>query len=434
MMRNEEVLSYNIGNKLQHIPAKYEIINEHLLPLDLYNIDDVNDVNKVIQTINNFIIDRNHILSQENQNILKENNPVASTKKGYIASIFHATSMTDSYWVKPDKSDLTWEQVNPRTNRLCDICTIKINDQPILQPQTDIQMSPDIRNGASPKIWKESLTNEHLEKELYKQNDERSGINEAELECIVSDILDHTNVPHVRYQMIDERMCKCKNMADDEKSIVSAAEFRSFCNRTGENMEEIIRDTDYSNYCKMKIIDYLIDNRDRTENNYGFYRDNDTGNITGLHPLFDHNNAFGNSHKPQEQISKSQLTDWLKYSHLKIDSLSLKTFHYDREKYTQFMKRACEIGICEKSKEKQSVLQKISGKEPQTVYRIKEEYLSEYLSYDKSVPYQILEDDRDFDSREDIEEWLENAKEETDRINNRTESREYERDNDDREL
>ena len=43
---------------------------------------------------------------------------------------------------------------------------------------------------------------------------------------------------------------------------------------------------------KMWIVDFLISNRDRHGQNWGFYYDTETMEILGCHPLFDHNNAF----------------------------------------------------------------------------------------------------------------------------------------------
>lgn len=42
----------------------------------------------------------------------------------------------------------------------------------------------------------------------------------------------------------------------------------------------------------MCVADYLISNSDRHSRNWGFLYDTATTQILGLHPLFDHNNAF----------------------------------------------------------------------------------------------------------------------------------------------
>ena len=333
-----------------------------------------------------------HILSEQNKQLLSNKYPEDFAKSGFQQSIFLATSMTDSYWIQPDNSNLTWENINPRENRLCDICILKEIEGFELYPQTDLQYTPDFKNGASPKIWKESISDPHTEKYLYKQNDDKSIDNEAKIECTVSNILDRTNVSHVHYEMVDERICKCKNIANDELSIISAAELHSFCNYIQEDMQQIIKETDYANYCKMRIVDYLIDNPDRTENNYGFYRDNHTGDIIGLHPLFDHNNSFGNYDKQRPKILQSELYQWLEYSNIKFNSVpTLKDFFYDQDKYNTFTDRACELGIFEKIKDKQNIFQKVTKQEPKEIIKVSEKYFSKNLEYDKAIPFEIYE-------------------------------------------
>ena len=126
-----------------------------------------------------------HILSEQNKQLLSNKYPEDFAKSGFQQSVFLATSMTDSYWIQPDNSNLTWENVNPRENRLCDICILKEIEEFELYPQTDLQYTPDFKNGASPKIWKESISDPHTEKYLYKQNDDKSIDNEAKIECTV---------------------------------------------------------------------------------------------------------------------------------------------------------------------------------------------------------------------------------------------------------
>ena len=157
-------------------------------------------------------------------------------------------------------------------------------------------------------------------------------------------------------------------------------------------MQAIIKETDYANYCKMRIIDYLIDNSDRTENNYGFYRDNHTGNIIGLHPLFDHNNSFGNYDKPHLRTLQSELYQWLENSNIKFNSVpTLKDFFYDQDKYNAFTDRACELGIFEKIKGKQNIFQKAARQEPKEIIKVPKKYFSENLEYDKAIPFEIYE-------------------------------------------
>ena len=57
-------------------------------------------------------------------------------------------------------------------------------------------------------------------------------------------------------------------------------------------------------YYATKVIDFLIDNSDRTIYNQGFLRDNETGYIMGIQPLFDHGDAFDKELMEQDKLSE----------------------------------------------------------------------------------------------------------------------------------
>ena len=60
----------------------------------------------------------------------------------------------------------------------------------------------------------------------------------------------------------------------------------------GISFENFVKKLDSENFYKTIIVDYLIPNSDRHGQNWGFFMDNTSGRLLGLHPLFDHNNAF----------------------------------------------------------------------------------------------------------------------------------------------
>ena len=44
----------------------------------------------------------------------------------------------------------------------------------------------------------------------------------------------------------------------------------------------------------MNIVDYVLGNSDRHEGNWGFFVDNESGELLGTHPLMDFDHAFSN--------------------------------------------------------------------------------------------------------------------------------------------
>ena len=46
------------------------------------------------------------------------------------------------------------------------------------------------------------------------------------------------------------------------------------------------------NFANIAVVDYLLQNTDRHDQNYGFIMDNCTGKLVSVAPLFDHNQAL----------------------------------------------------------------------------------------------------------------------------------------------
>lgn len=127
----------------------------------------------------------------------------------------------------------------------------------------------------------------------------------------------------------------------------------------------------------MQVIDFLIDNPDRTIYNQGFIRDNETGNIVDLQPLFDHNNAFSGKldklrkeNPEQYKIILHNVKNALDKTCLKFDKALNAGVFEDTEKYLSFMKRAEEIGLYSKNKDK-GLFNNLKNK---PLYQINEKY------------------------------------------------------------
>ena len=84
-------------------------------------------------------------------------------------------------------------------------------------------------------------------------------------------------------------------MADEDRSIVTAEELFHYCGMRESRFMEFVLDADADAIYKMCIVDYLISNPDRHMQNWGFYQSDNTGELQGAHPLFDHNRAFDES-------------------------------------------------------------------------------------------------------------------------------------------
>ena len=54
----------------------------------------------------------------------------------------------------------------------------------------------------------------------------------------------------------------------------------------------------------MQIADYILNNNDRHEQNWGFFMDNASGKLTGYCPLFDHDHSFADHRNVMSQTTE----------------------------------------------------------------------------------------------------------------------------------
>ena len=101
------------------------------------------------------------------------------------------------------------------------------------------------------------------------------------------------------------------------------------------------------------IVDYLCSNPDRHLQNWGVYYNPDTMEIKGLHPLFDHNNAFDTGVMGDKNHSSHFLNKTLKENAL--NAIKHVDFHFTKpitrdmfiteRMYESFKDRANDLGL-----------------------------------------------------------------------------------------
>lgn len=155
-------------------------------------------------------------------------------------------SLEDSYWIRQDGDEKTWEEVNLFHN-------------PLSLFVTEISLSG---------------RNVHY----FGTAEEKRNIHTPEL------------------------------TTSEETSLVTFEEFQIFCSYYGMNPYEEARAIDHTFYLKMQIADYLLNNTDRHEQNWGFLMENSTGKIIGFCPLFDHDHAFSSYDNVMSQTTETEMT------------------------------------------------------------------------------------------------------------------------------
>ena len=246
---------------------------------------------------------------------------------------------------------MTWTRFNPR-KKFAKEKVVRIALLGESYELGSIKRSPELTTGGTfAKAWVKSGEGLYL----FKRSGSRR---ESEVEVEVSALLDCLPILHVGYEKVrvgGEVMCKCKCLADEERSIVSAEEVFLYFRRDMDKFFEWAFQLDMDAIYKMCIVDYLISNPDRTMDNWGFYQNNTTGFLTGCHPLFDHNRAFDPDLMKLEDGGESALfpnrsqKEVAEFAMTKCNMYYLhnprRDFFFDPEHYESFMHRAESLGI-----------------------------------------------------------------------------------------
>lgn len=306
MMKDTEVMKVDF-NRL-----KYEVINEKYLPYQirgrLKEIPDPSSIKSSYEMTQSLIASRKNeeavvswltgrvlLLSRANAkwiyNLFRFEQVGTDEQRVKIALTCRAVSVSDPYWLKFEEDrDICWNKVDVKQNPLNEVVAQVALHGKSLTLQGSM-ITPELTtNGTYAKAWRR-----HGDGKLWLYKLGANGNTESRIEVMCSNLLDKMNVEHVHYEagMDEDRyVCMCPCMTTEEKAILTGMEFISYCNVNGMDPEKEMLRVDRESIYKMWIVDFLISNRDRHGQNWGFFYDTGTMEILGCHPLFDHNNAF----------------------------------------------------------------------------------------------------------------------------------------------
>lgn len=270
-----------------------DIINPKLLPVNLNLCENPKEISDYVQNIDNFrtwCASRTLMMSQKHAklicNALNLSQVNSNENKAKIAMVYHCSTLLDSYWIREIGSTITFDKVSLFQNKSRNILT------PIsLLGKTESLFNKKLKNwsdlgvdGTLAKSW----VRENNTYYLYKTGDNLSG------ETLASKILDQISANHVSYDfdtIDDTNVVKSKCFTNEVYSFIPYSDFVSkydlaaISQITSKFMEE---------YANMVVACYITGNEDLHQGNWGLLRNNDTGEITGLAPLFDFDGCFLN--------------------------------------------------------------------------------------------------------------------------------------------
>lgn len=224
---------------------------------------------------------------------------------------FNAATITDCYWVRPEGSNLTWEQVKFQGNDFADLALFgKLSDFSKKPSRT-----PELTNtGSFEKCWRY----EDGAWWMYKTGTEEERFSELfvyELcKAVGFPVAEYENhSPYIRTRDFTSGTLNFEPAAylvgDEEDYLTNYEAFQEF----GQSIAD--------QYVELLLMDTFCRNVDRHTYNYGVLRDPETGKVVSLAPNFDNNIALISGGMDTEPRHEDLLTELLEEFESQTDAI-----------------------------------------------------------------------------------------------------------------
>ena len=212
-----------------------------------------------------------------------------------LLSKCYGLSLSDQYWVCPEDSGLSWEDVNFFDNLFStDVGDILFGHEPQTNACVNL-MSPDNTSDG----WLQKKWVIYDDKRLLMKSGSGPYQQEPFNELIACAIMKRLNVPHVPYTLTIQNNLPyslCETFVTTQTELVPAWRIAQVLPKNNHDsaFTHLLRCADALGIPhvqpaleKMLVVDYIIANTDRHYNNFGFVRDADTLEWHGLAPIYD---------------------------------------------------------------------------------------------------------------------------------------------------
>ncbi len=293
--KNVNVLSVEYEPETNKFGKILSVYNENHIPVGIQNIP-------------------NHTLSQglqfwwesrlipKNRSNFKINNPDIDL----LMAGANGFNLSDQYWIKAEKSDMTWGKGNFYTNTFNEDIGEYITGFGRGKLRNMTSRSPDLfSNGQQDKRWMIERGTRFLVKYGHPPYYEQP-FNEM----LASEICRRLDIPYVQYTLLVKgrtepliySMCPCFVSPDTEFVPAGFVQYVKEKNRQVSNYEHLLEcckkigiknetETEKA-FMQMNTLDYITANADRHYGNFGFLRNAETLEWTGIAPNFDTGNAM----------------------------------------------------------------------------------------------------------------------------------------------
>ena len=270
-----------------------KVYYKSFMPYNLY-LEESDEVDTLVNNITNFnywcatrILTLDRKYAKEILNSIGMLQAVTDKERAKIALSYRCASLTDVFWVKLKKENVTFSSVNLYENHL-DNTFIDIALKGKQYTVQNEYLARDLStNGCFPKAWQRVNNGFRLLKD--------GGSDAVERELLASQICRCFDVLQVLYErdyFDGEKVSVSTNITSKEYSIVSMETFEVYSVNHDRNTKKYILSLDKHNYYMMNIVDYLIGNTDRHWGNWGVLVRNSNNKPVRLYDLMDFNQAF----------------------------------------------------------------------------------------------------------------------------------------------
>lgn len=254
----------------------------------------------------------------------------------------YGLSLSDQYWIRPEGSELQWDDINFFHNDFSDDIGDVLFGAAKKANALDFSSPDNTSDGNLKKRWKIIDGKRCLVKggsNPFRQQPFN--------EVIASDIMERLGIPHVPYTILwnkDAPYSVCEDFVDETTELIPAwriiqtqkrsnsisvyQHFVNCCEALG--IKDVVPFLD-----RMITLDYIIANEDRHLNNFGAIRDAETLQWLGMAPIYDSGSSLGYDKVPaqmrtdkevvckpfknhhEEQLKLVSSFEWLDFNKLK---------------------------------------------------------------------------------------------------------------------
>ena len=271
------------------------------MPYHLYLENAVDsDIDTRLENLNNFYywcasrvltLDRKY--AKEILNSIGAKQATTDRDRAMIAISYHGLSLTDVYWIKQDREDISFSELSLFRHSLSGaFADVSLNGRQLTVQNLEL-LTPGHAagdsgtQGVAPKAW----IRENGTFYLLKNGDLR----DVEAELLASRIVRCFQIDSVAYEpaVFDHRpVSKSRILTSEDRSLVSMEAVDVFCLNHALDRDAFVLKKDAYAFHMMNLVDYLVGNTDRHWGNWGFLADNKTNRLEKLHPLMDFNKSF----------------------------------------------------------------------------------------------------------------------------------------------